>query len=260
MFAPINLVLFTNDASEAEGMMDKGIHNFLIDWEIIGKDERQKGFDTEVRPGTLNDLKTIAAISGAITWCRLNPFGPHTAEEVSLAIDANATILLLPMVEQVKEVESFLDFVAGRALCGILIETPEALALGKKLANLPLDYAYFGLNDFAIRKGYHSIFQALLDGSVASARDLFWRQQFGFGGLTDIRKGFPIPTLSLLQEMAKLKCNFSFLRRSFRRDTNQLSVKSVVNELQIEWQYCMTRNLKQIERAGVILESYINAC
>jgi hypothetical protein len=74
-----------------------------------------------------------------------------------------------------------------------------------------------GLNDLAIDRACPNIFQAVIDGTVENIRQAF-TVPFGFAGLTLPDRGFPIPCRLLIGEMARLKCQFSFLRRSFHRD------------------------------------------
>jgi len=75
-----------------------------------------------------------------------------------------------------------------------------------------------GLNDLAISRGSRTIFDAVVDGTVERLRKTFSETAFGFGGLTCIDRGEPIPCRLLLGEMVRLGADFSFLRRSFKRD------------------------------------------
>ena len=182
--ATIELVVFDHVIDRVSALVACGVHTFLVDWEYLGKDIRQLGLDTEIRPGTPADLAAVSSVAGAEAWCRVNALGPHTPAEVERAIAAGGRGLLLPMVKRPAEVERFLDLVAGRAATGILVETVEALACVDWLASFRLDRVYFGLNDFAISRGSRSIFLAFVDGSVARARDAFAGTCFGVGGLT----------------------------------------------------------------------------
>jgi hypothetical protein len=121
------------------------------------------------------------------------------------------------MVRTLKEVEKVLDQVRGRCGLGILVETVAATRLVDELARLPLSRVYVGLNDLAIERGTPSIFTPLLDGTLEDIRRPF-RLPFGFGGLTLPERGYPVPCRLLIGEMARLRCDFSFLRRSFYRD------------------------------------------
>ena len=241
----IELVLFENDASAASACITAGISSFLVDTELMGKDFRQLGFNTEIRPGTFRDLEGVAAIPGATAWCRINRFGSHTGAEVNSAIDAGAGVVLLPMADSEREIEEFLDLLDGRCRAAIMVETVTSAANATGFAHLPLDYIFFGMNDFAISRGGGSIFRALADGSVERVRQSLPDLNFGVGGLTDIHLGSPIPSARLLEEMERLGCAFTFLRRSFRRDSKVVGTRAIVEGIRAYWRQCSARTDQQ---------------
>ena len=253
----LELFLFENDAAEVRQAVKYGVQHFLVDWEAVGKEERQQGYDTEIRPGTLDDLAAIAAIPEAMAWCRINRFGPHTAKEIENSLKAGAGGIFLPMATSATEVEKFLQCVDSRCETGILMETVEAYAVAKDLAILPLERVYFGLNDFAISRGGGSIFRAVLDGSVERMRDVFSEKVFGFGGVTALEKGFPLPAKRFLEEMSRLDCGFSFLRRSFRRDTKGRDPRMVVDNIRDFWRRCRERDQDTVQRDRQTLEGIL---
>ena len=102
---------------------------------------------------TEEHLRAVRALTGARVLCRINAFGPGTAEEVEQAVEAGADELLLPMVRTPEEVERTLALVDGRAGLGILVETRDAIAAADELARLPLSRVYVGLNDLSIDRG-----------------------------------------------------------------------------------------------------------
>lgn len=254
----MELVLFENAADKAREAIAYGVSSFMVDWETLGKEDRQLGFDTEIRPGTAADLAAIAAVGQARAWCRLNRYGGHTAAEVEAAIAQGAAVLLLPMVTRLDEVAGLLDLVAGRCAAGVLIETVEALALAPQLNGMPLDCIYFGLNDFAISRGSGSIFAAVADGSVESARRAFPGKRFGFGGLTAMDRGHPVPAARLLEEMERLDCDFTFLRRSFRRDAAKVPPGNIVHGIHDYWRHCAGRDGATRARDRQMLAALLN--
>jgi hypothetical protein len=139
------------------------------------------------------------------------------------------------MVRRVSEVEKFLTVIGGRCEAAILIETIEAVELAADLALLPLNRVYFGLNDFAICRGSSFIFDALKDGIIERVREQLGKIPFGFGGATAIDLGAPIPCRMLLAEMARLNCQFTFLRRSFKRDIATRDPTTVVTGIHDYW-------------------------
>jgi hypothetical protein len=86
---------------------------------------------------------------------------------------------------------------------------------------------YVGLNDLAIDRGTCNLFQAVVDGTVERVRRAI-AVPFGFGGLTLPERGEPISCRLLMGEMTRLDCHFSFLRRSFRRDSKGRPLADVV--------------------------------
>lgn len=255
---PLELMLFESTAQGAKAVMPSGINRFIIDWEYIGKAERQAGFDTEIVPVGPFELSEVSRLPNALAWCRINRDGPQMPEEVELAVSSGARGIFLPMVTAPFEVERFLRAVDGRCQVGILVETSAALACVRSLAELPLDRVYFGLNDFAISRGGGSIFRAVLDGSVERAREAFDGRPFGFGGVTAIDGGTPVPCARLIEEMARLDCQFSFLRRSFRRDVLRVGVARLTDEVRAFWHKCQNRHASEIARDRHALEQLLS--
>ena len=224
---PLELVLFTTRREEIERALHAGIESIIVDWEWRGKVDRQRGADTEINRDTVEDLERLTEMGVPRRVCRINRFGPWTREEVMQAMDAGATLLMVPMVERAGDVEAVLTWVEQLTGCskepggcrvGILVETEEGVANAPDLARLPLDRVYVGLNDLAISRGATSLFEAVADGTVAHLRAVFAGHRFGFGGVTVMDGGAPIPCRLLLAEMVRLGASFSFLRRSFKRD------------------------------------------
>jgi len=253
----LGLMLFVNDANSARSAVAYGLDHFLVDFENHGKEARQLGYDTEIAPATLDDLRAVSAVEGGRAWCRIDRPGPGTAQQVEHAIDAGAQGIFLPMVESAGEVEAFLHQIDGRCAAGILIETLSGFESARDMAGLPIERVYFGLNDFAISRGGGSIFKALLDGSVERMREVFAGRKFGFGGVTAIDSGHPVPAKCLLQEMARLNCDFSFLRRSFRRDIAQRDPRAVLADIHDYWRYCRNRDAATAGRDRASLEAVL---
>ena len=152
------------------------------------------------------------------------------------ALAGGATDLLLPMVREPAEVETFVRAIDGRARAGILVETSEAVDRAEELAEFPLDWVYLGLNDLAISRGGAFLFEPLVDGTVDRVRSAFPEACFGVAGVTDVGAGRPIPCRLLLAEMARLRVGFSFLRRSFKRDVEPPAYPTALADIRRRWQ------------------------
>ena len=211
-------VLFAHDPPRVREALAAGITGFIVDWETRGKEERQRGAGTEINRDTPEDLARLERLGAPSRLCRVNRMGPWTAREIEAAIAAGATEILLPMVESPEEVEAFLERIGGRCGAGILVETHRAVERSRELAALPIGRVYVGLNDLAISRRSRSLFDAVVDGTVERLRERFAGTPFGFGGLTVADGGAPVPCRLLMAEMVRLKTDFTFLRRSFRRD------------------------------------------
>jgi hypothetical protein len=213
----LSLLLFSTDPCLVGPALAAGAAGVVVDWERNGKLDRQRGADTQIGTDTMDDLRRVRAATRANVVCRVNPWDLGGAAELELAVEGGADEVLLPMVRHPREVERALDLAAGRCGLGILVETVDAVARAPELGQLPLSRVYVGLNDLAIERGTRSIFTPLLDGTLERVRPAF-SVPFGFGGLTLPELGDPVPCRLLLGEMLRLRCDFTFLRRSFLRD------------------------------------------
>ncbi|GBC99157.1 hypothetical protein HRbin17_01678 [bacterium HR17] len=218
MSAEFELVLFCVDPEFIREAVAAGVAAIIVDWEHLGKEERQKGADTEINRHTVDDLRRVRQCTHARVLCRLNPPHPNTPREIEAAIAAGAEEIMVPMVRSPDEVMWVLRLTRERCGVGILVETVQAVHCAAQLGRLPLSRVYVGLNDLAIERGTPNIFTALVDGTLERVRACFLDTPFGFGGLTLPDKGHPIPCRLLIGEMVRLGCRFSFLRRSFHRD------------------------------------------
>jgi hypothetical protein len=238
----LELVLFENDLKSARRHIQCGIGSFLVDLELVGKDIRQLGFDTEINAGTMDDIRALSEISQARVWCRLNRFGTYTACEVEEAIVSGAAVLILPMATSLQEVRDFLSLIGSRCESCIMIETRESVRFAPELESMPIDSVFFGLNDYAICRGSRNIFEAIENGTVESVIRAMPTKRSGFGGLTHMSLGSPVPSAKLLEELCRLDCKFTFLRRSFRRDSQKIDPSQIVLGINNYWQACKSRS------------------
>jgi hypothetical protein len=254
--ASIELYLFTTDPVFASRAVDSGVTGIVIDWERDGKRARQLSADTEINEDTVDDLRRIRTATSRPIICRINPVGAATASEVEAAVDGGADEILVPMVRRADEVEHVLDCTRGRAAIGILVETVDAVAEASTLARLPLARVYVGLNDLAIELGSSSIFTPVRDGTVERLRGSF-QAPFGALALTLPELGYPIPCRLLIGELSRLRCDFTILRRSFRRDIAGKRLEHELPRLLAAVGEASSRSPHAIERDRLELESDI---
>ena len=243
----MDLFLFTHDLGQARESFEGGVDGFVVDWETLGKDRRQREHDTEINQDTPEDLERLRVLENARRICRVNAFGATTPREIEVAIEKGATDLLLPMVRSPREVDAYLRRVDGRVRAGILIETQEACDCAREIAAMPIDLVYVGLNDLAISRHSGSIFAPFVDGLALEVREHFETTPFGMGGLTVVDGGFPLPSLVLMSELARHRCDFSFLRRSYRRDIVGRHPGNEVARIQAAWKAFEMRDAAAVE-------------
>jgi hypothetical protein len=251
------LFLFTRDVVLARSAIAAGVDGIVIDLERNGKRIRQLGADTEVNEDTIEDLRTMRGMTTARILCRINAVGGGTKQEVEAVIAAGADELLIPMVRDIDDVESVLEVADGRIGVGILVETRDAVANAGLLGRLPLTRAFVGLNDLAIERRSPSIFSPLSDGTVADVRNAF-RARFGVAGLTIPEGGHPLPSRLLAGELARLRCDFTFLRRSFKRDTKGRSLDVEVPRIRDALRTAWNRPRDDVERDRAELATRIS--
>jgi hypothetical protein len=239
------LFLFSADPWIVTTATAAGIDGIIVDWETKGKQERQKGFNTQINAHNFEDLKRVRALTKAKVLCRINAFGPDTAGEIELAIRYGADEILVPMVRTVEEVEAVLSLVGKRALVGAFIETNAATEIAVPLSSLPLSRLYVGLNDLAIENHDHNIFTPVVNGVLETIRNCI-TIPFGFGGLTLPHRGHPIPCRLLIAEMMRLQTHFSFLRRSFLADVQDKNFTYELQRLREALEQARLRTAEQI--------------
>jgi hypothetical protein len=215
--SPPELLLFSADPAQVREASAAGIAGFVVDWERRGKPERQRGFDTQINDCDAADLRRVRAATRARVLCRVNGVHEATAEEIELALACGADEILVPMVRRPSEMQAVLDLAKERAAVGMLVETRDVLDRLAELARLPLSRVYLGLNDLSIERQTANLFESVVDGTLERVRAAF-PQPFGFAGLTLPDRGRPVPCRLLIGEMARLRCGFGVLRRSFLRD------------------------------------------
>jgi HpcH/HpaI aldolase/citrate lyase family len=244
---PFSLIYFSTQPIRIAEAVAAGVDTAMVDCEYLGKVDRQAGADTQINHDTMDDLRRVRECTPARIACRINRFHHSTAREVEEAIGIGADEIFLPMVRTVQEVESVLRLVDGRRELSILVETNAAVECSHRLAQLPVSRVYVGLNDLAIDRGSLTIFEALADGTVEQVRREF-SVPFGFGGLTLPDRGSPIPCRLLIAEMARLECSFSFLRRSFTRDTAGYGLQPMVSRIRSALLDASARNATEVHR------------
>ena len=234
----LKLMYITNRSDIAQIAESAGVDRIFLDMEYIGKSDRQGGMATVQNHHTLEDIKMIAdSLMSAELVVRVNPIHNATneyissEEEINKAIENGAKVLMLPYFKTVKEVDTFIRLVDGRAKTMPLVETPEAVAVIDEILNLNgIDEIFIGLNDLSIGYGKKFMFELLSDGTV---EDLCYKFQkasipYGFGGIAAIGKG-ELPAEKIITEHYRLGSTSAILSRSFC-NTNEIQHMGIISE------------------------------
>lgn len=220
----LKLMYITNRPEIALIAERAGVDKIFIDLECIGKDERQGGMDTVQSCHTLDDVKRVSeVITTAELLVRINPIHDvsdqycSTEEEIDIAIQNGAEIIMLPFFKELQEVERFLSAVDGRVKAMLLLETPEAVGIIDEILQLDgIDYIHIGLNDLSLGYGMKFMFEPLTDGTIERLC-LKFREKgilYGFGGIASLGKG-TIPAEMIIKEHYRLGSSCAILSRSF---------------------------------------------
>ena len=220
----MKLMYITNNPAVARIAEDAGVDWIFLDMEVIGKAFRQSGLDTVQNHHTIDDIKRIRkTISQSKLLVRINPI--HDAlenytsskDEIEVAIEAGADILMLPYFKTVEEVKTFIHLVNGRAKTLLLLETVEAANLVDDILEVPgIDMIHLGLNDMHLEFGMKFLFELLADGTVERLGDKIKAKgiPFGFGGIATLDGG-ALPGSMVLKEHVRLGSSMVIVSRSF---------------------------------------------
>lgn len=224
----MKLFLFTTDTEFAKDAEQGGVYSIIVDWENKGKQSRQVGYDVEINADSPEDVTKLKRSIKIPITVRVNELNEETPQEIDLALQSGADIIMLPMARSAKQVETFLKIVNKRAKTLVQIETPELVSDLTQFAQLDWDFTYIGLNDLMISRGGTHIWEAVADGTVEKICAKLKGREYGFGGATVVDGGKPIPFSLLLHEYTRLGCSISFMRRTFRREVRD---RNVVEEI-----------------------------
>lgn len=227
----LNLMYITNKPQVATIAQDAGVDRIFVDMEYIGKEERQAGMNTVKSHHTFQDIKNISTVTrsgNAQLLVRVNPIHEATKEycsskeEIEIAISCGADIIMLPMFKSCKEVERFLEIVAGKVKTMLLLETKEAAEKIDEIISIDgFDELHIGLNDLHLSYGKKFMFELLADGTVDRLADKLNDKaiRFGFGGIARLGYG-TLPAEYVIAEHYRLNSQAAILSRSFCNANN----------------------------------------
>jgi hypothetical protein len=227
----LKFFLFNTDLELSLRAEKAGIDSIVVDWELKGKDKRQKGYDLEKNTDTPQDIRVLSSHLKIPISVRINSLWKNTSTEIETALENGAKIIMLPMAKNVDEVKQFLSIVDGRAKSILQIETPQLVEQLADFKNLDWDIAYIGLNDLMVASGRSSIWEALADGTAEKICRSLNGREYGFGGSTILGGGEPIINVLILHEMIRLGANITIMRRTFKRELLDRDFNSEIEAL-----------------------------
>jgi 2-keto-3-deoxy-L-rhamnonate aldolase RhmA len=220
-FSQMKLIYITSDIYEASIANKSNIDYVMVDLEVNGKSERQKGRDTLISNHTLGDVKFIRKVlTSSKLLVRINPIWKNTKEEIDCAISFGADSLMLPMFRSKGEVEEFLSLVNGRAECQLLLETSTGLEGIDTILELEgISTLHVGLNDLHQELKLDFMFELFLGelleeiGRKVKDREI----ALGIGGVGRPLASQLVSPELIMKEHGRLGSSQVILSRDFRK-------------------------------------------
>jgi hypothetical protein len=217
------LTLITDDPILAAEADAAGVNRIGLDFERLGKAERQAGQSTRLSEHSWDDLATIAhSLRRADLFVRLNPVNPDTPNEIEEALRCGARVLMLPFFHTAAEVDTFTRLVDKRARIVILLETASAaVRIREMLAVSGVDEVMLGLNDLRLQLGVANIFEVLASPLVDALAGEVRRAglPLAVGGVARADdSSLPVSPDLVYAQFPRLGATGAWLGRSFFRD------------------------------------------
>lgn len=214
------LTLFTNNPELAVRAEQAGVDRIGIDLEHLGKHARQGGRNAWISDHALADIFAIAAkIDNSHLFCRINPIHPDSATEIEALLETGVATVMLPMFTTVREVETFLRLLDGRAHPVLLLETASAAAMVGDICRVPgVKEIHIGFNDLRLSLGWPSHFHVLVSDLLVGLSDTINQAGIAFrmGGLGRADDDtLPIPSALVYPQFPRLHATGALLSRVF---------------------------------------------
>lgn len=140
------------------------------------------------------------------------------SDELEGVLACEPDVVMLPYFKTVREVETFIKAVDGRATTSLLLETKEAAEQIDDIISVGgIDEIHIGLNDLSHSYGKKFLFEELADGTVDRLVERFKAdgiKNYGFGGIASLGSGL-LPAEMIIPEHYRLGSNCAILSRAF---------------------------------------------
>jgi len=209
----------TNDPDVALIAEKSGVDRIWIDLETLGKEERQKNFDSVKSHHTVSDIETIAPLlSKSQMLVRIDPWNQESPNQIDEVINAGAQIVMLPYWKSVAEVRNFIETVDRRARTMLLLETREAVGCLDEVLKVPgIDEIHIGMNDLHLSYNLTFMFELYPNGLIEelSGKIKDAGIPFGIGGIGKFDVGLLPKPEDVIIEHYRLGSTGVILSRSF---------------------------------------------
>lgn len=246
----LKLMYITNNPKIAKIAENAGVDWIFIDLEINGKEMRQGHLDTVISKHSIEDINSVKKVlTKAKLLVRVNPIFEGSKQEIDMAINNGADIIMLPFFKTVDEVKLFLNIVNKRAKACLLLETPKAVEeIDRILEVSGIDMIHIGLNDLHL--GYHMdfMFEPLANDLVEKIgkKIIDKKVKFGFGGIAQLGQGM-LPAEKIIAEHYRLGSTMVILSRTF------CDIKKIDDTAEVE--YIFKEGINKIRNLEVFLQN-----
>ena len=216
----LTLMLIPPDTRVAVALGGCGVDRAFVDLETLGKAERQGHVAAHFAHHTIDEVGAYREATRDVElMVRTNPLHDGTRDELERVLEHGPDVVMLPMFRHPREVERYLQLVAGRARVNLLVETPQAMVRLREILSVgPVDEVHVGLNDLHLALGLDFMFE-LLAGGVVDMLAAVCREAgvpMGIGGVARVDEG-AVPGRLVIGEHVRLGSSEVILSRTFTR-------------------------------------------
>lgn len=215
----MKFILISNDNEVAKLAEKNEIDYLMVDLEIEGKSQRQKGRNTWITNHNIRDIPRIRNILNKTKiMVRINPLGPKTEFEIDEIIKNEVDAIMLPMFKTEQEVSEFLKYVGGNIECHLLLETVDGVKNLEKICKLKsIKSIHIGLNDLHLELNLDFMFELLTTDFVENICSILRKNgiPFGIGGVGRVHGNHSVPATLLINEYSRLGSTQVIISRDF---------------------------------------------
>ncbi len=251
----MHTILITADPDIAADAETAGVSRIMVDLEIIGKKERQASRTTFISSHSMQDISKVRSVlTKAELMVRINPWHAGSPDEIRQAIASGADMIMLPMINDLADIEAVLRVLPETVPLVPLVETAYSMQhLADISAMKRVKEVYIGLNDLHLSLGMEFLFEPLASGVLDEMASVLQQsgKSFGFGGIAMMGSG-ELPAERILGEHERLGSTRVILSSRFCKDI-QISepngrisrIKSALSAMQNEYERLQQRNTGQ---------------